>query len=225
MRWKRWLVLSGLVLAGLVVLFFLVFEVLLILASQAPDFYQAKIELDSAQALRMSDQFLQKTTALSSEVQRPGTWFERFTEDEINAWLAVDLPKNHPQALPEGFSDPRVKIDQDRLRFAMRARHGLLSGIVNAEIGVYLTEPNTLVVVIHKLAMGALPLPLQPVIERLKKLAAEAGWEVREMQKDGAPSFVITIPAHSDGKGQLFELKMLHLVEGAVELSGAVRKR
>ena len=42
---------------------------------------------------------------------KAGHWEIRFTADEINGWLAVDLVKNHPNALPPTLKDPRVSID------------------------------------------------------------------------------------------------------------------
>lgn len=222
---KRWLKILLIALGGFFLLGLIVFQILLILASRAPDFYLEKVQIDPVQASRMSDQLLQKTTALAGQVQHPGRWYQVFTEDEINAWLAVDLPKNHHDLLPPELSDPRIKLDPDTVRIAVKARQGLLSGILSIDLHVQSPEDNTVVVVFRRVSLGALPLPVRPLIERLKNFAATAGWEIREMQKDGAPTFVIRIPPMPDEKGQIRELTWLHIVDGRVELSGMVRKR
>ncbi len=222
---KRWLKIFLIALGGTFLLGLIVFQILLMLASRAPDFYLEKVQIDPAEASQMSDQLLQKTTALATQVQRPGRWFQVFTEDEINAWLAVDLPKNHRDLLPPELSDPRVKLEPDTVRIAVKARHGLLSGILTIDIHVQSPEDNTVFLSFRRVSLGALPLPFRPMIERLKNFAAHAGWEMREMQKDGVPTFVIRIPPIPDEKGQIRELTWLRIADGRVELSGMVRKR
>lgn len=222
---KRWIKIFLMALGGAFLLGLIVFQILLILASRAPDFYLEKVQLDPVQASQMSDQLLQKTTALAGQVQHPGRWYQVFTEDEINAWLAVDLPKNHRHLLPPELSDPRIKLESDTVRIAVKARHGLLSGILTIDIHVQSPEENTIVLSFRRVSLGALPLPFRPMIERLKNFAAQAGWEIREMQKDGLPTFVIRIPPVADEKGQIRELTWLRIADGRVELSGMVRKR
>lgn len=224
MKRKRLIILLSISAALVLLILFLLLEALLFLASRAPDFYRRPLPWNPAEAAQLSDRFLQKSTLLAGDMRRPGAWHQVFTESEINAWLAVDFPKNYPHALPPGLSEPRVKIETDSLRVAAKARKGLLSGVVTAEVAVHLTEENTVVVVIRKLGLGLLPMPLRPAIERLKELATEAGWEIREMQKDGAPTFVITLPPHRDQKGHIVKLQILRLVDGRVELGGTVSK-
>lgn len=224
MKRKRIFVFLGVSLGLVLLVLFFLLETVLFLASRAPDFYREPLPWDPTEAAQLSDRFLQKSTLLASDVHRPGTWHQVFTESEINAWLAVDLPKNYPHALPPGVSQPRVKFETDMLRVAAKARRGLLSGVLTAEVAVHLTEESTVVVVLRKVSLGVLPIPLRPVIERLKELATEAGWEIREMQKDGAPTFIITLPPHRDQKGQVMKLQLLRLVDGQVELGGTVSK-
>lgn len=217
-----------LVLIAIIVLVFFLgssLGVLWLLASRTPEFYEKKLPIDREVAKKASDEFLQKTSLLASDLKREGTWYLKITEEEINGWLAVDLPKNHAQSLPRGVSDPRIEINDGTVRVAARVRHGILSGVAHIELQVYSTETNTVTVVVRRAALGSLPLPLQDLIENLKKIATQIQWDVRQMQSAGLPTLVITIPKTLDEKGRELEVTNIHISEGQVELSGRVKSR
>ena len=217
-----------LILIAIIVFLFLLggfLGVLWLLASRTPEFYQKKIPIDREVAKRASDEFLQKTSLLASDLKREGTWYLKITEEEVNGWLAVDLPNNHAQSLPRGVSDPRIEINDDVIRVAARVRRGLLSGVAHLELQVYSTETNTVTVVVRRAALGSLPLPLQDLIENLKKVATQVQWDVRQMQSEGSPTLVITIPKTLDEKGRELEVTNIHVSKGQVELSGKVKAK
>lgn len=199
--------------------------ILRLLAARTPEFYVRKFPLDQIAAKKASDKFLQKTSLFASDLKRDGTWYLKVTEEEINGWLATDLPRNHPQSLPKGVSDPRIEMTDDVVRAAAKVRYGLLSGVAHIELKIYCMEANTVTVVVRRAALGALPLPLQDFIESLKKIAVQANWDVRQMQSEGLPTLVVSIPRTLDNKGREFELANIHVSQGQVELSGKVRQR
>lgn len=197
--------------------------VLCFLAARTPEFYIRKLPVDQVAAEKGSDQFLQKTSLFASDLKREGTWYLKVTEEEINGWLATDLPRNHAHSLPPGVSDPRVEIADDVIRIAAKMKSGILSGVAHAELKIYSPETNTIIVVIRRAAIGALPLPLQKFVESLKTIAARADWDVRQMQSGGSPTLVITIPNSLDEKGRELELTNIYISKGQVELSGKVK--
>ncbi|MGQ9504195.1 MAG: hypothetical protein ACUVQG_05165 [Thermogutta sp.] len=216
-----WIVLIVVVCA--IVLLGIAIAVLYLLASRAPAFYIKKLPLDQIAAKKASDQFLQKTSMFASDLKREGTWYLKVTEEEINGWLATDLPRNHAQSLPPGMSDPRIEIADDVIRIAAKMKYGILSGVAHAELKIYSAETNTIIVVIRRAAIGVLPLPLQKFVESLETIAARADWNVRQMQSGGSPTLVIIIPNALDEKGRELELTNIYISEGQVELSGKVK--
>ncbi|HOP76142.1 MAG: hypothetical protein WBH86_10365 [Thermogutta sp.] len=194
-----------------------------LLVTRTPDFYEKKVPVDPALAKKACDQFLQKTSLFASDLKREGTWYLKVTEEEINGWLAVDLPRNHTQALPRGIWEPRVEIGDDIIRVAAQAEYGHLRGVAHVELQLYSTEANTITVVVKRAALGALPLPLQDLVEQLKKIAARAHWDVRQMQTGGSPTLVITIPKKLDEKGRELELTTIHITPGTIELIGKIK--
>ena len=221
-RFARIILIATLVVVALIAIGI---GILWLLATRTPDFYVKKFPLDQAVAKKASDQFLQKTSLFASDLKREGTWYLKVTEEEINGWLATDLPRNHPQSLPDGVSDPRIEISDDVIRVAAKVRYGLVSGVAYIELKVYCSETNTVTVTVRRAALGALPLPLQGFIEQLKGIAVQADWDVRQMQSGGLPTLVISIPRALDNKGREFELANVHVSQGQVELSGKVKLR
>ena len=77
-----------------------------------PEFYQSVLEQDTAQLDRAGDQFESNILEMQNASRREGKWQVVFTQDEINGWLAADLPEKFPNALPPFISDPRVSITE-----------------------------------------------------------------------------------------------------------------
>ncbi len=49
-----------------------------------------------------------------------GHWSAVFTDEQINGWLAADLPEKFPQLLPPEIQDPRVVFAPGQLQLACR---------------------------------------------------------------------------------------------------------
>ena len=79
-----------------------------------PDFYRRALDADAKEQEKASDEMLQRTAALVSDVKTKDRWQARFTAEQINGWLAWDLPRNYPQSLPESIRDPRWRSKRTR---------------------------------------------------------------------------------------------------------------
>ena len=91
--------LAFLIAGGLAVLVALVLLGLYLAARHEPAFYRQAMEIDNAVLEKASDRMLQQATALASAVKKEGRWEVLLTAQEINGWLAVDMVRNHPNAL------------------------------------------------------------------------------------------------------------------------------
>src|SRR5262245_30418601 len=89
-------------------------------ARQVPEFYERALKLEPQQLEKASDEMVHQATQLYNHANNTGSWEVRFTAEQINGWLAVDLPRNHPGRLPKEFSDPRVAISPGALQVASR---------------------------------------------------------------------------------------------------------
>src|SRR5262245_60625619 len=112
------------ILAGIAVYF-------LYRASQhVPEFYTAELAVAPATQEKDSDVFIQKATTMHNDLQHSGAWEQVFTAKAINAWLAVDLPRNHSTLLPSGMSDPRVHIGPEGITAACQIDRYRFHGVV-----------------------------------------------------------------------------------------------
>jgi hypothetical protein len=80
-----------------------------------PAFYQAALVERPVEQKAAADQLERQVLELHNEARKPGRWEARFSQDQINGWLAADLPVKFPGALPEGVSAPRVAIEPGRM--------------------------------------------------------------------------------------------------------------
>lgn len=210
---------------GIAVTIAIVLLLLYMAARHEPAFYRRAMEIEPAVLEKASDRMLQQATALASAVKHEGHWEALFTAEQINGWLAVDMARNHSDLLPASLSDPRVAIEPERMRIACRLDRGNWRSVLSLSVDVYLAEPDVIAVRIREARAGALPLPLQGILDRISEEANQTDVEVRWLQAEGDPVAEIPIPPLRDAKGKVIRIETLQLGEGKVYLSGVTERR
>jgi hypothetical protein len=190
-------------------------------ASQhVPEFYGEAIQADPVAQKDASDKMLQKAAALVSDVGDQDQWKSVFTAEEINGWLAVDLVQNHPDALPTSITDPRVSIEPDRLSLACRCDWNGWQCVLSVVVDVYLAEPNVIALRIRKARAGAIPLPLEEVIDRITGAAQKMDVQLRWQQSEGDPVALLSIRPPRDDEAEM-RIESIKLGEGEIYLAGS----
>jgi hypothetical protein len=164
-----------------------------------------------------------KLSALNADLGRPGPWGAAFTEGEINAWLATDLPRNHARLLPAGVSDPRVAIASRRLRVGARVGGMMLGGVVMLDIEVVLRAANQIGIVVADARLGRLPLPRGPVTHEIARRIDSLGMATELRRLDGRTLLVVYIPSTHDAGATSHWLESFALENGEVLVSGVTR--
>ncbi|MGA2033630.1 MAG: hypothetical protein ABSG68_15355 [Thermoguttaceae bacterium] len=190
-----------------------------------PAFYRRALTGDAAAEKKASEKMLQGVAHLGSNLAKQGQWQAVFSAEEINGWLAVDLPRNHPDALPQGMHDPRVVIEPDGVTLACRMDRGGLSGVVSVKVDLYLQEPNVVALRVRSARLGAIPGPLKPVLDAISAAGRHAGIPVDWRQADGDPVALVSIPPPRDPHGKRVRIDTLRLSPGQIYLSGATQSR
>ncbi len=220
---RKWLLVAAAVLAIVLLVAAGVFWSAYRASQQVPEFYRLALEVDPAVQKVGSDQMLQRTTALVSDVKKPGRWQALFTEEQINGWLAVDLVKNHSRALPSTISDPRVSIEPGSMTFACRVRQDRWQSVLSLKVDVYLSSPDTVALRIRKARAGTMPLPLDTVLAQVAEAARRARHRVEWRQVDGDP--VALIPLEPMNKARVtVEIDTLSLRKGAIYVGGTTKR-
>lgn len=210
--------------------------VLLLLARHEPEFYATSragaavgADADAVEAVRQrgAGRFLSKVAALAADVGRPGEWSTVIAEDELNAWLAGDLPANHPELLPAGVEDLRVQFGSGVVLLGCRLG-GPLAGLAWAEVRLRLLEANRLAMTVEQCRMGLLPLPAGVASSQLADGLKRAGLRCEMLRIAGQTELVAQLPAAEiEGNGGVavsWWLDGLRIEEGEVFLTGSSRQ-
>ena len=208
---------------ALLVVALLVLLCLYLAAQYEPAFYREALEADPAEQEKASDQMLQQATALASALKKTGRWEAVITAEQINGWLAVDMVKNHPNALPPTLRDPRVTIGPNTITVACRLEQDGQSSVISLTVEPYMSEPNVLALRIVKARMGLLPMPLGNVFDRLSQAARDMRLHLKWGQASGDPVALLTLPAAEDN-GRQVRIETLRLGDGEIYLAGSTEK-
>src|SRR5207249_3780631 len=98
------------------------------------------LSVTRSQQFEAGQRFERQALALHNHLYHPGHWSARFTQDEINGWLATELPAKFSHLLPAGLCEPRIMIERGAVHFAARYQEGNDVAIVSASARAFLTE-------------------------------------------------------------------------------------
>lgn len=215
---------AGLALAA--VLIGIVAASLYLASRQPPDFYRASLTRFSDGEEPSGEELEQQALALHNQLQHEGRFEARFSDDEINDWLASELPEKFPRLLPAAFSEPRIVIEENLLRLAVGYRRGNIDTVLSIAVEAYLTEqPNEVAIRIRQARAGLVPVPLRNLLDEIAQRAQRAGIQLRWSEAHGDPLALVHIPhekARKEGQGnsQRFTIEELRLVPGELVVIG-----
>jgi hypothetical protein len=190
---------------------------------QAPEFYVRQLKSEASRRQRPTgDAFEKQALQLNNQIRKTDHWQARFTADEINAWLAVDLPQKFPDALPPDVQSPRVAIEAAMIQVACRVESPQFSSVVSLGVHPYVTsEPNVVALRVKQLRAGTLPLPLGRYLDRITEQCAQAGVPLRWSEEEGDPVALVTLPlAPEEFQNRLVRVEQIELIEGTLIVSG-----
>lgn len=185
-----------------------------------PSFYRragGSADTAAEQAVR---RLFSSLSALQADVEREGSWGAAFDDAGINAWLARDLPRNHPGFLPDGMSSPRLAFTPGRVHAGVRLTRAGLSAVCWAVAEVRLREPNQLGIVLEQAGVGSLPLPRGLIVAELARGMARLGLAATVRRLGDRTVLVVYIPAtHESGRASHW-LEALTIGAGDMTLAG-----
>jgi len=191
-----------------------------------PQFYRQALRVEPELQREAGDKLEQSVLELHNSARTEGHWEAVFTEDQINGWLAADLPEKFPHMLPKGTDQPRVSIDPQRIKIACRYQRGKVNTVISFDLSVNLTsEPNTLAVRVSKVRAGALPVPLKRFLAPFTKAGADSDIALRWSQTDGDPVALVTVPhQHEDYAHREIYLETIEMRDGEIALAGRTQR-
>lgn len=214
---------SLLLLGCFAVLALLALLMLYIAARHVPKFYREAMELPREKLEKGSDRMLRQAAALESAANKEEHWEVLVTAEEINGWLAVDLEKNHPNALPPTIRDPRVAIDKNGITVACRFEQDGTRSILSLTIAPSVIEPNVVALRIVRARVGLLPVPLEKVFDRISKMARKMQLHL-ECRGGDDPVALLSLPNSEDG-GRIVRIETIRLGDGEIYIAGTTKRK
>lgn len=191
---------------------------------QVPEFYRQALDVDLRESRSASDEMLQQTTALASDLRKSGHWQAVFTEAQLNGWLAVDRAENHAHALPAEITDPRIHIKGSKLIVACRYQSGSINSVVSLTLEPYLTRPNVLAVRVRRARAGSLPLPLNRILDAIADGVRRTSFRIEWRQADSDPVAQISLPPPRKGANDV-QVDAFRIVDGKIVIAGTTTRK
>jgi uncharacterized protein YpmS len=183
-------------------------------------FYTEALAIDPQVLETGSRELESRATVLYSEARQPGEWRAKFTAEQINGWLALQLAEVFAGALPNDVSEPRVAIEDDQLTIGCRAKRGGVETVVTADATVMLTEEGDVAVRLQSVHAGSLPLPVMQVADDVSRACQSLSLPVRWTQVDGQPVAIVDVSHALAGKKSQTVLDAVELRDGAIYIAG-----
>ena len=189
-------------------------------AQQMPEFYAAALNVDTQRYEVAGDEFESQVVQLSNDLRQAGLWEATFTEEQINGWLATDLPQKFPKALPQQAKNPRISITPEQLVLAFKLESPRLQGIVICESTVYCTEnPNELAIRFDRVRSGVVTLPIAQWMDQIAEGLQKAKIQMEWTEEDGRPVALVTLPDAEMADGDVI-VDSIELGEAQVTIRG-----
>jgi hypothetical protein len=186
-------------------------------------FYREAMEVKPSVLRQAGLELTSRATALVNDAQRGEPWQAQFTEEQINGWLAYDLPEKHGDLIPTDVADPRVAIEDGQLKLGVRYSGSRVETVLSVDVEPYLAEPNVLGLRIVGARAGTLPIPLGEVTDRMSRAAERFDIPLTWIQESETPTALVTLRLKSARDGQRLQLDELQVSLGAILLQGTTQ--
>ncbi len=163
-----------------------------------PQFYQSVINI-GLEDQSTAGRFVTQIASVTNEIRHKNKWGISVRENEINAWLGNDLPRNHPELLGNALwgrlSRPRIKLEPHLFRIGIEVSRWGVTTVAWADIEVRLKSANQFALTVQRAGVGQLPLPRNAVLQECKKALDNAGMDTDIQRYRDRILLLATVPA------------------------------
>jgi hypothetical protein len=191
-------------------------------AQVVPVYYQELLEQPPEELAEAGDQFESQLLEFQNVAIEVGEWQADFTQDQINGWIASDVPQKFPDAIPTNISKPRIALNENEVKIIFRFESTRFSGIVEASGDAFCTERlNEIAIRIHHLKSGLVSLPIAPWTDRISKMFEESRVPIQWTEDDGDMVALVQLPSNiSDEKDQKRIIEAIEIKSGSASFRG-----
>ena len=194
------------------------------LSQREPEFYQKALQQPLEIATEKGAELETSVLDLYNSVLQAERWRGAATEEQINGWLAVELPAKFPELLPaQVLADPRISIEMDEISFAGRTHFRGLKGIAVARLNLFKTDqPNQFAIHFRSVYIGVVPIPIKSCAEQIDQVLQQRGYQTQWFDREDGPLMTVTVPEDYLVVQDLYRLNVetLDLEDGQIVVSG-----
>lgn len=209
-------------LVGLLLGLLTVVGLLVFFAAWRPAFYAPATDPDAPHREQASRRLVTQVSAVHGGLGRPGRWGAVIADEEVNAWLDLDLPRNHPSLLPAGVRRPVIAFEPKRVKAAARVGFGIASAVAWVDAKVALREINQFEIAVNGAGIGPLPISGGLILREIAKRVSPLGAVTELRQVGGRPVLLVYIPS-TPGSGMTSRLEGLKIDAGEMVIEGMTR--
>jgi hypothetical protein len=195
-----------------------------LLIRHEPDWYVAAAVPPGPQRLQNSHRFTTGFFQMLAGIGGGSEWGADFTNEEINSYLEEDFVQSGlaAQLLPEGISEPRCIFEPNRIRLAFRYGGGICNTVMSIDLRAWLAprEPNVLCLELESFHVGALPLAVQSMLERISEVGRQYGIDISWYRNPETGKPVAVLRFQADKPRPTLELSSLYLGAGQFTIRG-----
>lgn len=200
--------------------------------SYVPPKYEKLVKAQAAEPEKVaedSDRMVRRSTELVNNLNLEGRWQTTFSQDEINGWLAVDLPQKHAREMPKDFSKPRVLIEPSGITlFAIYEKYPI-DVVATVKLKPELLQPNILRITLTDVKAGSYSFPLTMLKDQIASEIAknkDSDVKVTWQHVDGNPAALFSWNGEVENeRGRKRTLDQLAIRDGQIYLSGTTEDR
>lgn len=188
--------------------------------ARAVPFYVEALASDPAEMERASRELESRLAAVYSEAQKTGRWHATFTAEQINSWLAVELPNSFPDLLSQDFRDPRVAISAEGVSLGFQTKVAGVETVIAVVTDMFVDEHGLLAIQLRSVQAGSLPLPTKDIVDRTQRAIKRSRLPCHWSQSTGDPVLLVNVSELVSGEHQQRELETVELHDGEIYLAG-----
>lgn len=198
-----------------------IFAVLVAMVYRTPSFYtQAEMPAGYYRETA-SNKALSQLLALREGFNSEEEWQSEFSEEELNAFFQENyVDAGGDDNLPPGFSQPRVKIEEGRMRLGVRYKNSVVQTVLSIEIKMWLVagEANLLALEVVSLQAGSLPLSPATLLDYISESARAQNIEVTWYRNNDHPVALLRFQA--EVTRPTFQFEQVKLTNGKLIIKG-----
>lgn len=180
-------------------------------------------ELPLQQRQARAKHFVSQGLQLRNDIENEPRWEARFSDEEVNAWVAEELLATFAEQVPPEVHDPRVLFEDGKATIVFELKRGLIRTVITVVCRARVPQDNVLALTLEKINAGILPFPAEQLTEPITQHAKANGLDITWGKDGRAP--VAYLRYTTDPERADVVLEKVQFIDGELLMSGRSNKK